>query len=115
MQQYIGFDNAMSWKDEPKRGRGRPRKPLSDLRNPPKGCKNGLEWGLAALNDPGLDLRIKASVLAAVLRYEAARDFGPVAANAAAGKKEQRAQAAKAAATDAYAPPPQPPMPKFAS
>jgi hypothetical protein len=94
-----------------KRPRGRPPKPLQKLPNP-KIFKNGLSWGLDALNNPEIDLRTKTAILAAVLRYEAARDFGP-AATAASGKKEQRAEAAKLAASNAYAPPPSPPMPEM--
>lgn len=87
----------------------RPAKPLDKL----KDSKTGLEWGLAALNNPEFDLRAKALILASVLKYEAARDFGPVAATtaSAAGKKEIKADAAEKAASGAYKPPVSPPPP----
>jgi hypothetical protein len=87
-----------------------PRGRVSKALPPHKLFKTGLEWGLNALNTPEFDLRVKALILAAVLRYEAARDFGTVAA-AATGKKEKRVDAAKEAASAAYAPPPPPPPP----
>ena len=93
--------------DIPPKKRGRPPKLRVSTPAPEVGFASAVEWCLAALNNPEYDLRCKAMIAAALLKYEAERDFG----SHAGGKKEGKAEAAKDAATGAYAPPPPPPLP----